>query len=87
MDAIEETVAEIAREAQSGDVPYEERLARGRDIASRLCAGFIRDRGKRDGADVLQEQLDSFREALVAAASGLEETEAAGIFMTLAEEM
>lgn len=87
MDEIDDTVAEIAREAGSADVPYDERLARSRDIASRLCASFIRERGMRDGADILQEQLDSFREALMAAASGLEETEAAGIFMTLAEEM
>jgi hypothetical protein len=87
MSEIEETVAEIARQAEFGELPYDERLARSRTIASRLCADFIRDREKGEGADAVQGRIESFREALLAAAAGLEPAEAAGIFKTLAEEL
>jgi hypothetical protein len=88
METIEDAVAAIARQAGAGDLPFDERLARGREIASRYCADMIREaKREQDGTELLREQLDLFREALRSAATGLDESDAGRIFMTLSEEV
>jgi hypothetical protein len=84
---IETTIHQIERIARSPQAS-DDRLAEARQVATNLCAGYIRAYNEGPGDDeTVKSKLIDFRDALERAASRHIATQAGEVFKTLSQEV